>query len=182
MVKYEIDPAHTNIGFSAKHLAVATVRGRFSKFEGGFEGPEHDPTKARGEVKIEVASLSTNADQRDDHLRSADFFDATKYPYMSYRVTDVQPLEGDTYRVMGELTIKDTTRPLALTATLEGRGPDPFGGAKERIGLTATGQINRLDFGLNWNGLAGAVPIASHTIKLDIDAEIVVKAEELAGA
>ncbi len=182
MVRYEIDPSHTNIGFTAKHLAVATVHGRFNKFEGNFEGPDEEPTKARGEVKIDVASLSTHTEQRDQHLLSPDFFDAAKYPYMTYKITGIEPLDGETYRVTGDLTVRDVTKPVSLVATLEGRGPDPFGGAKERIGVSLTGQINRLDFGLNWNGLAGAVPIASHTVKLQIDTEIAVKASELAQA
>ena len=88
-------------------------------------------------------------------------------------------IEGDTYKVKGDLTIKETTKPITLEATLEGRLPDPFGG-KERLGVTAKGQINRMDFGLNWDGIAGAVPMASHTIKLEIDAEIVVKVAEAA--
>jgi len=179
MVRYEIDPSHTNVGFSAKHLAVSTVRGHFSKFEGFFEGPDGDFTKARGEVKIDVASLSTKTEQRDNHLRSADFFDVEKFPYMTFNVTGVEQLKGDTYRVEGDLTIKQTTRPITLEATLEGRLPDPFGG-KERLGVSAKGQLNRMDFGLNWDGVAGAVPLASHTIKLEIDAEIVVKAAETA--
>ena len=177
MVRYEIDSNHTNVGFSAKHLAVSTVRGHFSKFDGFFEGPDDDYTKARGEVKIDVASLSTRTEQRDNHLRSADFFDAEKFPYMTFKVTGVEPLEGDTFLVKGDLTIKETTRPITLEATLEGRMPDPFGG-KERLGVSAKGQLNRMDFGLNWDGIAGAVPLASHTIKLEIDAEIVVKAAE----
>jgi polyisoprenoid-binding protein YceI len=181
MVRYEIDPSHTNVGFSAKHLAVSTVRGHFAKFEGAFEGPDDDFTKARGEVKIEVASLSTRTDQRDNHLRSADFFDVEKFPYMTFKVTGVEPLGGDNYRVNADLTIKDVTKPISLEATLDGRVADPFGG-KERLGVTAKGQINRMDFGLNWDGLAGAIPMASHTIKLEIDAEIVVKSAELAEA
>ena len=179
MLRYEIDPNHTNIGFSAKHLAVSTVRGHFSKFDGFFEGPDGDFTKARGKVKIDVASLSTKTEQRDNHLRSADFFDAEKYPYMTFTVTSVEPLKGDTYIVRGDLTIKETTKPITLEATLEGRVADPFGG-KERLGVSAKGQLNRMDFGLNWDGVAGAVPLASHTIKLEIDAEIVVKAAETA--
>ena len=178
MVRFEIDPNHTNVGFSAKHLAVSTVRGHFSKFDGFFEGPDDDYTKARGEVKIDVASLSTKTEQRDNHLRSADFFDAEKYPYMTFKVTGVEPLKGDTYLVRGDLTIKETTKAITLEVTLEGRMPDPFGG-KERLGVSAKGQLNRMDFGLNWDGIAGAVPMASHTIKLEIDAEIVVKAAEL---
>jgi polyisoprenoid-binding protein YceI len=181
MVRYEIDPHHTNVGFSAKHLAVSTVRGQFGKFEGYFEGPDDDFTQARGEVKIDVASLNTRTEQRDNHLRSADFFDAEKFPYMTFKVTGVEPIAGDTYLVRGDLTIKETTKPITLEATLEGRVADPFGG-KERLGVTARGQLNRMDFDLNWDGVAGAVPLASHTIKLEIDAEIVVKAAELAQA
>lgn len=181
MTRYEIDPTHTNIGFTAKHLAVSTVHGQFSKFDGHFEGPDDDLTKARGEVKVEVASLSTRTDQRDNHLRSADFFDAEKYPYLTFKLTRIDKVDGENFTVRGDLTIKDTTKPITLNATLEGRLPDPFG-AKERLGISATGQINRMDFGLNWDGLAGVVPMASHTIKLVIDAEIVVKAAEIAKA
>jgi polyisoprenoid-binding protein YceI len=179
MVKYEIDQAHTHFGFTAKHLAVSTVRGRFNKFEGSFEGPDDDFTKARGEVKIDVASLESRSDQRDTHLRSADFFDVEKYPYMTYKLTGIEPIDDENFRVLGELTVKETTKPLVLEATIEGRLPDPFG-AKERVGISARGQLNRMDWGLNWNGVAGTVPFASHTIKLEVDAEIVVKVEELA--
>ena len=181
MVKYEIDQAHTHLGFTAKHLAVSTVRGRFNKFEGGFEGPDDDYTKARGEVKVEVNSLESRSDQRDTHLRSADFFDADKYPYITYKLTSIEPVDEENFRVIGELTVKDVTKPLTLEATIEGRLPDPFGG-KERVGITARGQLNRKDWGLNWDGLAGTVPFASNTIKLEVDAEIVVKVAELAQA
>jgi polyisoprenoid-binding protein YceI len=177
MVKYEIDQAHTHLGFTAKHLAVATVRGRFNKFEGFFEGPDDDPTKAHGEVKIEVASLESRSDQRDTHLRSADFFDVEKYPDMTFKLTGLQLVDDENFKVLGDLTVKDITKPIVLDATVEGRLPDPFGG-KERVGLSARGQLNRMDWGLNWDGLAGAVPFASHTIKLEVDAEIVVKVEE----
>ena len=179
MVKYEIDQAHTHFGFTAKNLAVSTVRGRFNKFEGSFEGPDDDFTKARGEVKIEVASLESRSDQRDTHLRSADFFDAEKYPYITYKLTSIEPVDDENFKVHGELTVKDVTKPLVLDATVEGRMPDPFG-AKERVGISARGQLNRMDWGLNWDGVAGAVPFASHTIKLEVDAEIIVKVEELA--
>ena len=179
MVRYELDQQHTHLGFTAKHLAVSVVRGRFNKFEGHFESPDDDYTKARGEVKVEVASLESRSDQRDTHLRSADFFDAEKYPYITFKLTGIEPIDDENFRVKGELTVKEITKPITLDATVEGRMPDPFG-AKERIGISARGQLNRMDFGLNWDGLAGAVPFASHTIKLEVDAEIVVKAEELA--
>jgi polyisoprenoid-binding protein YceI len=181
MVRYEIDQAHTHLGFTAKHLAVSTVRGRFNKFEGYFEGPDGDFTKAHGEVKIEVASLESRSDDRDNHLRSGDFFDVEKYPYITFKITGIEPIDDENFRVLGELTVKETTKPITLDATIEGRMPDPFGG-KERLGVSARGQLNRMDFGLNWNGVAGAVPFASHTIKLEVDAEIVVKASELATA
>jgi len=179
MIRYELDQHHTHLGFTAKHLAVSVVRGQFNKFEGHFESPGDDFTKARGEVKVEVASLESRSDQRDTHLRSADFFDAEKYPYITFKLTGIEPVDDENFRVKGELTVKETTRPITLDATVEGRMPDPFG-AKERVGISARGQLNRMDFGLNWDGLAGAVPFASHTIRLEVDAEIVVKAEELA--
>src|ERR1700682_6603501 len=103
MLKYEIDQAHTHLGFTAKHLAVSTVRGRFNKCEGSFEGPDDDFTKARGEVKVEVASLESRSDQRDTHLRSADFFDVEKYPYMTYRITSIEPIDDENFRVLGGL-------------------------------------------------------------------------------
>jgi polyisoprenoid-binding protein YceI len=181
MVRYEIDKQHTHLGFTAKHLAVSTVRGRFNKFEGFLEGPDDDFTKARGEVKIEVASLESRSDDRDNHLRSADFFDVEKYPYITFKVTGIEPIDDENFRVLGELTVKEITKPITLDATIEGRMPDPFGN-KERLGISARGQLNRMDFGLNWNGVAGAVPFASHTIKLEVDSEIVVKAAELASA
>jgi polyisoprenoid-binding protein YceI len=177
MVQYVIDPAHTTVGFSLKHLAVSTVRGQFTKFDGLFEGDGEDFTQVRGTAKIEVASLNTRQEQRDGHLLSGDFFDAEKYPYLTFDVTSVENVDGESYRVHGNLTIKNTTRPIVLDAKLEGRIADPFGG-KERLGITASGELNRMDFGLNWNGLAGAVPVAGHTVKLDIDAEIVARVAE----
>lgn len=182
MVTYEIDKAHTTVGFTAKHLAVSTVRGQFNKFEGQFEGPDDDVTKTAGELKVEVASLDTRTEMRDNHLRSADFFEADKYPYITFKLTKVEPVDDETFKVHGDLTIKDVTRPIVLTATLEGRTPDAFTGGKERLGISARGQLNRMDLGLNWDGIAGAVPIASHTIKIEVEAEIVVKATELAQA
>jgi polyisoprenoid-binding protein YceI len=100
---------------------------------------------------------------------------------MTYKVTSIERLAGESYLVKGDLTIKDVTKPIALDATIEARMPDPFG-AKERLGVSATGQLNRMDFGLNWDGVAGAVPFASHTIKLSLDAEIVVRAAESVAA
>src|SRR3981081_3755606 len=165
MVKYEIDQAHTHLGFTAKHLAVSQVRGRFNKFEGFFEGPDDDPTKARGEVKIEVASLESRSDQRGTHLRYAGFLAVEKCPYMTVKRTGVQGIDDENFKVTGDLTVKDITKPITLDATVEGRMPDPFG-AKERVGISASGKINRTLPRQNCVGVAGAVPLASHTITL----------------
>jgi len=182
MVRYEIDKAHTHVGFTAKHLAVSTVRGQFNTFEGSFEGPEDDVTKTTGEVTIDVASIDTRTEMRDNHLRSADFFEAEKYPHITFKLNRIEPVDSESFKIHGNLTIKNTTKPVVLNATLEGRVPDPMSGGKERVGISAKGQLNRMDFGLNWDGVAGAIPMASHTIKLEIEAEIVVKAVELAQA
>src|SRR5260370_13864978 len=132
MVKYEIDKMHTTVGFTAKHLAVSTVRGQFNKFDGSFEGPEDDPTKISGQLQIEVASVDTRTEMRDNHLRSADFFEADKYPYITYKLNRVEPIADEKVRLHGDLTIKAATKPLALDATRHGRGPDPMTGGKAR--------------------------------------------------
>src|SRR6202171_5445751 len=116
MVKYEIDPAHTHLGFTAKHLAVTTVRGQFTKFEGSFEGPDDDDTRARGEFKIDVASLESRSDQRDTHLRSGDFFDVEKYPYLTFKLTGVEPVDDENFKVRRELTINEISKRAAIKA------------------------------------------------------------------
>jgi len=179
--RYEIDPSHSTVGFSAKHLAVSTVRGKFTEFSGGVEVTDGNPLTAKGGAVIQIASIHTGSAQRDGHLQSGDFFEAEKFPTMTYEVTSVELVQGETYLVRGDLTIKDVTKPVVLDAIVEARIADPFGG-KERVGLTVTGQINRLDFRLNWDGIAGAIPIASHTIKLDLDLAIVSRAVEPATA
>ena len=174
MVRYEIDPSHTNVGFSAKHLAVSTVHGHFSKFDGFFEGPDDDFTQARGEVKIDVASLSTKTDQRDNNLRSADFFDAEKFPYMTYKVTGVQHLEGDTYKVTGDLTIKEVTRPVTLDLEYLGTIASPFG--DQRAGFSATTEISHKDWGITFNmALEGGGVVVGDKVKLDIEAEAILQ-------
>src|SRR3979411_234996 len=101
MVIYEIDKAHTTVGFTARPLAVSTVRGQFNKFDGRFEGPDDDVTKTTGEVKVEVASIDTRTEMRDNHLRSADFFQAEKYPYITFKLTKLEPIDDDTCTIPG---------------------------------------------------------------------------------
>lgn len=174
--RYVIDPNHTMIGFVAKHLGVVNVRGHFDKFEGWVEGDAENLGQIHGEVKVDVSSITTGVGQRDGHLRSSDFFEDEKYPQITYRFTGAEKTGDDKYRVNGELTIKETTRTVPLDVTFEGEAPDPFGN-KKRIGISATGEVNRMDFGLNWDGLAGAIPMASHRIKLELEAALVLPAE-----
>src|SRR5207245_9296381 len=103
MVTYEIDKAQTTVGFTAKHLAVSTVRGQFNKFDGQFEGPDDDPTKVTGEVKVDVASVDTRTEMRDNHLRSADFFEAEKYPYITFKLTKVEPVIVVSFMLHGDM-------------------------------------------------------------------------------
>lgn len=174
MVKesFELDPSHTVVGFSAKHLGVTAVRGRFWRFSGWFTADRDDLANATGEVTVEVASISTGEEQRDAHLRSPDFFAADTYPLMTFRLHGVRHQADSTYAVDGDLTIRETTRPVRLLATYGGEAPDPFGSGT-RIGISAVAQVDRMDFGLNFDGLSGAVPMVAHAIDIQIDAELV---------
>ncbi|HEX4216019.1 MAG TPA: YceI family protein [Candidatus Dormibacteraeota bacterium] len=169
---FELDPAHTVIGFSAKHLGVTAVRGHFAGFTGWFEADRDDLAGATGEVRVEIASIDTGEEQRDGHLQSADFFDAEKFPLMTFRMSGATAQGGDVYLVDGELTIKGITRPLQLRATFHGETENPFGSGS-RIGIDAVGRVDRLEFGLAWDGLSGAVSFASHTIDIQIDTELI---------
>ena len=178
--RYELDPAHTLIGFTAKHLAVTTVRGSFGKFSGWVEGDRDNPASLTGEVTVDIASITTGVEQRDGHLRSPDFFHAEEHPTAVYRPVSARPLGDNRFRVDGELIIRQVTRPLALDVTVEGELDHPFQPGHRIVSVTATGQLNRKDFGLNWDGLAGAIPLASNEIKLQIEAELVSAAQPAA--
>lgn len=166
-----LDRSHSVIGFTARHFMVTTVRGQFKDFEGTFEVDGDDYKSLKADVVIKTASVSTNTDQRDEHLRSADFFDAAKYPEMHFVSTGVQKNGEDDFTLTGDLTIKDVTRPVVLNATLEGSFNDPYG--NERIGVTLRGELDREDWGLTYNQVleAGAVMV-SKKIKLEIEAAV----------
>ena len=144
-----IEPSHTLLEFSAKHMMITNVRGRFNQFEGKIElDPKHIENSIV-EGAIYTQSVDTNQGQRDDHLRSPDFFHAAEHPAMTFRSTKVERLGGDEYRVTGDLTISDTTKPITFKVTDEGRATNPWGG--QRWGLSAQAKLNRKDWGLNWN-------------------------------
>ena len=145
---WKLDPAHTLVEFSAKHLMITTVKGRITDVEGTIISDDEDPKTASVEVTLKAASLDTRTDQRDQHLRSADFLDVEKYPEIKFRSTRIQG-DKQSFRMTGDLTIRDVTRPITLDATFEGRTRDPWGG--ERIGFSATGKFDRREFGLTWN-------------------------------
>jgi polyisoprenoid-binding protein YceI len=163
---WTVDPAHSNVEFSAKHLGIATVRGAFNEFEGAFEVGEDGTAKARGTV--EVASIDTNEDQRDTHLRSEDFFHAEVHPQLSFESAEIRPLDGDTFLIHGDLTMRGVTRPIVLEAELQGTEIDPWG--NERVALEARGQLNRRDWNMTFNqALGSGNMLVSDKIKLSLD-------------
>ncbi len=172
---WTIDPMHAEVGFAVKHLMIATIRGRFGKVSGTVTTDDENPRNAKVDVAIDITSIDTRQEQRDAHLRSADFFDAEHHPTMHFVS---KRIEGDTtsrFKVIGDLTIKDRTREVTLDATLEGQGRDPWG--NDRAGFAATAKIDRTDFGLTWNQLleAGGVAVGNE-VKLSIDVELVKQA------
>jgi polyisoprenoid-binding protein YceI len=144
---WAVDPDHSSVEFQVKHMGIATVKGFFSDFEGALEVADDGTTTASGTVK--AASINTRAAQRDDHLRSADFFDVDNHPELRFESTAIDRLDGEAYRIVGDLTIRGVTREVELHAVTQGVDQDPWGNT--RIGLEVTGQIDREAFGLTWN-------------------------------
>lgn len=168
---WKIDPAHTLVEFSAKHLMITTVKGRITDVEGTIISDEEDPTSASVDVTLKAASLDTRTDQRDQHLRSADFLDVEKYPEIKFRSTRIQG-DKESFKMTGDLMIRGVTKPITLDASFEGRTRDPWGG--ERIGFSASGKFDRREFGLTWNQAleAGGV-VVGNDIKINLEIEAV---------
>jgi polyisoprenoid-binding protein YceI len=151
--RWKADPAHSSVGFEVKHMMISTVRGHFGSFDGTLDAAE-DPEQSHAYGWVDVASIDTGSPDRDAHLRSPDFFDAERYPRMTFDSTRIQSVEGGKYRVWGNLTIKDVTREVEVEATIEGVGEDPWG--IERVGVAVRGTIDRTDFGLTWQQPLGS--------------------------
>src|SRR5262245_11323022 len=145
---YALDPSHTTAGFTARHLMVSKVRGRFASVAGTITIAE-TPTDSEVAVTIDAASVDTRDQQRDDHLRSADFLDVENHPTLDFRSRSVTPAGPGVWAVDGDLTIKGETRPVRLDVTLEGVVADPWG--NQRVGFSAETEIDRDEWGLNWN-------------------------------
>ena len=171
---WKIDSAHSNAEFAVKHMMISTVRGRFRTLEGAVHLNEAEPARSSVEAAIDTASVDTAEPKRDDHLRSADFFDVETYPTMEFRSTGVRIENGD-FLVDGNLTIKGITKPVTFDFDFGGFGTDPWGNYK--AGATAKTVINREDFGLTWNAAleTGGVLVGKDvTIELDLQGSLAV--------
>ncbi len=170
MTLWKIDPAHSEVGFKVKHLVVSTVTGHFGQFDASIESEKEDFSDARISFKADVSSIDTKNEQRDDHLKSADFFDSTKYPGISFVSTSVRKISDYELEVRGDFTLKGITREILLDVEYNGT-VDTFGGVQV-AGFEIRTRINRFDFGLEWNALteAGGVMV-SNEVKIEILAE-----------
>ena len=169
---WAIDSMHAEVGFAVKHLMISTVRGRFGAVTGTVMLDPANPRASLVDATIDVASIDTRQEMRDNHLRSPDFFDAANYPTMHFIS---KRIDGDIqrkFRVVGDLTIRGVTREVTLDATNEGSTKDPWG--NDRVGISASGKLNRNDFGLTWNQAleAGGV-LVGEDVKLSFDVELV---------
>jgi polyisoprenoid-binding protein YceI len=167
---WNIDPVHSEVGFSVRHMMVSKVRGRFGSFSGQIVTAE-DPAASTVTAEIDLSSISTGQDQRDDHIRSADFFEVETYPTMTYKSTGIRVEDGE-YVLDGDLTLKGVTKSVPLRLELNGFGPDAYGGT--RAGFTATGEINRRDFGVNFSApMANGGAVVADKIALHLEIEAV---------
>lgn len=170
---WDLDPSHSTVGFSVRHLGLSKVRGTFPAFTGVVTIAE-DPTASSVEVAIEVASIDTRDAGRDDHLRTNDFFDAPNHPTMTFRSTEVRG-GGSDWQVTGDLTIRGVTKQVVLDATFEGTAADPWGNS--RAAFTATTEVDREDFGMTWNTpLEAGGLLVGKKVKIEIEAEAVLQA------
>jgi polyisoprenoid-binding protein YceI len=167
-----VDPAHAEVGFAVKHLMISTVRGRFGVVEGNVVLDEADPSKSTVDVTIDVTSIDTRQEMRDNHLRSPDFFDVENHPKMHFVSRKVVGDITDDFKVIGDLTIRGNSREVTLDVSLTGRGNDPWG--NERAGFEAKGKISRSQFGLLWNqALETGGAVVGDEVKISIDVELI---------
>ncbi len=172
MASYTVDNAHSDVGFSVRHMVFAKVRGHFTKWTAQVAFDAKDPSKSSIEAAIDVGSIDTREPQRDGHLKSADFLDAEKYPKITYKSRRVETAGEKRYKVVGDLTIHGVTRETTIDAEELGRGKDPWG--NDRIIFSAKGAINRADFGLKWNqALETGGVLVGEKVEIEIDAEVI---------
>ncbi|MFJ9696817.1 YceI family protein [Kitasatospora sp. NPDC101183] len=165
---WAVDTTHSEVGFSVRHAMVTNVKGRFTEYDGKLHLDGTTPGNSSAELVIKVASIDTNQTQRDEHLRTGDFFAAETYPEIRFRSTSTERVNGDTYRMTGDLTIKDTTRPVILDLEYTGSATDAYGA--ERVGFEGKAVVDRTEFGLTYNAAleTGGVLIGEK-VKLNFD-------------
>jgi polyisoprenoid-binding protein YceI len=167
---WNIDPVHSEVGFSVRHMMVSKVRGRFTAFSGQLVTAD-DPTASSVTAEIDLSSINTGNEQRDEHIKSADFFEVETYPTMTYKSTGIRVEDGE-YVLDGDLTLKGVTRSVPLRLELNGFGQDPYGGY--RAGFTATGELNRSEFNVSFNApMANGGVVVSDKIALHLEIEAV---------
>lgn len=176
--KWVLDPTHSEIHFKVKHLMITTVTGSFKNFTAAAETDSEDFSNAAISFSADTGSVDSGNEQRDGHLKSADFFDADKFPKLSFASTGYTKKGDDEFTLTGDLTIKDVTKPVTLTVEFGGVAKDPWGNTK--AGFTLSGKINRKDFGLNWNAVteAGGL-LVSEEVKISAEIQLVKQAQEV---
>ena len=168
---YALDPTHTRLGFTARHAMVTKVRGSFEQFEGSAELDFDDPTRSTASVTFDIASIATGQKQRDEHLRTNDFFDAATYPKGTFVSTGITTVDDDTFAMTGDLTLKGVTKPVTITWEHTGTAQDPYGNT--RAGFEGKAVINRKDWGIEYNAAleTGGVLISDKiTLEFDVSA------------
>ncbi|MEH7387004.1 YceI family protein [Bacillus sp. JJ1521] len=168
--KWAVDASHSSIDFSVKHMMIAKVKGSFENFDATIEADPADLTTANIEFKVDLTSINTKNEDRDNHLRSADFFDVENHPSMTFKSTSIVKTDDGEYDLTGDLTIRGTTKPETFKIVFEGAGKDPWG--NEKAGFSATGSLNRSDYGLVWNAAleTGGVLVGDQ-VKISIEIE-----------
>lgn len=171
-MSWKIDSSHSEINFTVRHMMISNVRGRFEAFTGTVEFDQQNPANSSVDVQIEAASINTRESQRDNHLRSADFFDAETYPYLTFKSKKVEVVDDSHGRITGDLTIHGVTKEVVLDTEFNGMSQSPWGFSS--AGFSATTKINRKDWGLEWNmALETGGVLVSDEIKINIDIEII---------
>ncbi|MBK3494562.1 YceI family protein [Viridibacillus sp. YIM B01967] len=170
MTKYNVDQAHSNLGFQVKHMMISKVKGNFGSFTADIDANPEDLTGASIKFEIEVLSINSNNEDRDNHLKSADFFDVEQFPKITFEATKIISIDGGEYEITGDFTIKDVTKSVTFEAEYGGKGTNPWG--QEVVAFEAEAKINRKEFGLTWNtALETGGVLVGEDIKIKIELE-----------
>lgn len=168
--KWTVDPSHSEITFKVKHLMIANVKGEFQRFNASIEAVGTDFRNAKVRATLDSAGVFTNDENRDKHLRSADFLDAAAHPHLTFASTGMDHVDGHDYKLHGDLTIKGITRPITLDVEFGGKNTDPWG--KEKLAFAVSGKINRKEWGLNWNAaLESGGVLVSDEVRINADVQ-----------